>query len=93
MPFIDLTVLRSLNFGSMGLDTKTEKSLEKIRRQIVQQDKRRRRMLQYFDLAIERITTGASIAELAKRHHLSEEKVRRYIDRAVLLARSRMFER
>ena len=77
----------------MGLDTKTEKSLEKIRRQIVQQDKRRRRMLQYFDLAIERITTGASIAELAKRHHLSEEKVRRYIDRAVLLARSRMFER
>jgi AraC-like DNA-binding protein len=77
----------------MGLDTKTEKTLEKIRRQIVQQDKRRRRMLQYFDLAIERITTGASIAELAKRHHLSEEKVRRYIDRAVLLARSRMFER
>jgi len=58
----------------MGLDTKTEKTLEKIRRQIVQQDKRRRRMLQYFDLAIERITTGASIAELAKRHHLSEEK-------------------
>ena len=77
----------------MGLDTKTEKTLEKIRRQIVQQDKRRRRMLQYFDLAIERITTGASIAELAKQHHLSEEKVRRYIDRAVLLARSRMFER
>jgi hypothetical protein len=77
----------------MGLDTKTEKTLEKIRRQIVQQDKRRRRMLQYFDLAIERITTGASIAQLAKRHHLSEEKVRRYIDRAVLLARSRMFER
>jgi len=77
----------------MCLDTKTEKTLEKIRRQIVQQDKRRRRMLQYFDLAIERITTGASIAELAKRHHLSEEKVRRYIDRAVLLARSRMFER
>jgi len=77
----------------MGLDTKTEKTLEKIRRQIVQQDKRRRRMLQYFDLAIERITTGASIAQLAKQHHLSEEKVRRYIDRAVLLARSRMFER
>ena len=77
----------------MGLDTKTEKTLEKIRRQIVQQDKRRRRMLQYFDLAIERITTGASIAQLAKRHHLSEEKVRRYVDRAVLLARSRMFER
>ena len=77
----------------MGLDTKTEKTLEKIRRQIVQQDKRRRRMLQYFDLAIERITTGASIAQLAKRHHFSEEKVRRYIDRAVLLARSRMFER
>ena len=77
----------------MGLDTKTEKTLEKIRRQIVQQDKRRRRMLQYFDLAIERITTGASIAQLAKRHHLSEEKVRRYIDRAVLLARSRMFEK
>jgi len=77
----------------MGLDNKTERTLEKIRRQIVQQDKRQRRMLQYFDLAIERITTGASIAELAKRHHLSEEKARRYIDRAVLLARSRMFER
>jgi hypothetical protein len=44
-------------------------------------------------LAIERLTTGAATAELAERHHLSEGKVRRYIDRAVLLARSRMFER
>jgi hypothetical protein len=77
----------------MALDIKTEKSFEKIRRQIVQTDKRQRRMLQCIELAIERITTDASVAELAKRHHLSQEKVRRYIDRAVLMARSRMFER
>jgi len=72
---------------------KVEKRLEKVRRQIVQRDKRQRRMLQYIDLAIERLTTGAATAELAERHHLSEGKVRRYIDRAVLLARSRMFEK
>jgi hypothetical protein len=77
----------------MPLDIKTEKIFEKIRRQIVQTDKRQRRMLQCIELAIERITTDASVAELAKRHHLSQEKVRRYIDRAVLMARSRMFER
>jgi Mor family transcriptional regulator len=71
----------------------TEKALEKIRCRIVQKDKRQRQMLQCIDLAIERITTGARIAELAKRHRLSEEKVRRYIDRAIFLARSRMFER
>jgi hypothetical protein len=72
---------------------KTEKTLEKIRHQIVQKDKRQRRMLQCIDLAIERITTGAGIAQLAKRHNLNEAKVRRYIERAVLLARSRMYER
>jgi hypothetical protein len=72
---------------------KVEKQLEKIRRQIVQRDKRQRRTLKYIDLAIERLTTGAATAELAKRHHLTEGKVRRYIDRAVLLARSRMLER
>ena len=71
----------------------TEKVLEKIRRQIVQKDNAQRRMVLCVDLAIERITTGVRIAELAKRHHLSEEKVRRYIDRALFLARSRMFER
>lgn len=72
---------------------KTENALEKIHRQIVQKDKRQRRMLQCIDLAIERIATGAGITELAKRHHLSESRVRRDIDRAVFLARSRMFER
>ena len=71
----------------------TERALEKIRRRIVQKDKRQRRMLQCIDLAIERIATGAGITELAKRHHLSESRVRRDIDRAVFLARSRMFER
>lgn len=88
------TALRSLHITRrMALDIKTEKIFEKIRRQIVQTDKRQRRMLQCIELAIERITTDASVAELAKRHHLSQEKVRRYIDRAVLMARSRMFER
>jgi len=71
----------------------TEKALEKIHRQIVQKDKRQRRMLQCIDLAIERIATGAGITELAKRHNLSESKVRPSIDSAVLWARSRMFER
>jgi hypothetical protein len=49
MPFIDLTAPRSLELRLDGLGYQTEKTLEKIRRQIVQQDKRRRRMLQYFD--------------------------------------------
>jgi hypothetical protein len=94
MPLNRFTALRSLHITRrMALDIKTEKSFEKIRRQIVQTDKRQRRMLQCIELAIERITTDASVAELAKRHHLSQEKVRRYIDRAVLMARSRMFER
>ena len=88
------TALRSLHdTRRMALDIRTEKIFEKIRRHIVQTDKRQRRMLQCIELAIERITTDASVAELAKRHHLSQEKVRRYIDRAVLMARSRMFER
>jgi hypothetical protein len=34
-----------------------------------------------------------SIAELAKRHHLTESKLRRDIETAIFLARSRMFER
>jgi hypothetical protein len=34
-----------------------------------------------------------SIAEMAKRHNLTESKVRRDIDTAILLARSRMFEK
>jgi len=72
---------------------KVEKTLEKIRRHIEQKDKRQRRLLQCIDLAIEHISTGASVGELAKRHHLSAYKVRRYIDNAVFLARSRMYER
>jgi len=65
----------------------------KIRREIVQRDKRLRRALHCIELAIERITTGMSIAEMAKRHNLTESKVRRDIDTAILLARSRMFEK
>jgi hypothetical protein len=72
---------------------KVEKRLEKIGQQIMQRDKPQRRTLLYIDLAIERLTTGAPTAELAKQYRLSEGKVRRYIDRAVLLARSRMFEK
>ena len=72
---------------------KVEKALEKIRRHIEQRDKRQRRLLQCIDLAIEHISTDASVVELAKRHNLSAYKVRRYIDNAVFLARSRMFER
>jgi hypothetical protein len=72
---------------------KVEKALEKIRRDIEQRDKKQRRLLQCVELAIEHITTGASVVELAKRHNLSAYKVRRYIENAVFLARSRMFER
>jgi hypothetical protein len=72
---------------------KVEKALEKIRRHIEQRDKRQRRLLQSLDLAIEHISTGASVVELATRHNLSAYKVRRCIDNAVFLARSRMFER
>jgi hypothetical protein len=72
---------------------KVEKKLAKIQREIVQRDRRQRRVLQCIELAIERITTGMSIAELAKRHHLTESKVRRDIETAIFLARSRMFEK
>jgi len=70
-----------------------EKRPEKIRGRILQRDKRQRRMLLSINLAIERMTTGVAISELAERHRLSEEKVRRYIENALLLARSRMFEK
>ena len=72
---------------------KVEKKLAKIRREIVQRDKRQRRALECIELAIERITTGMSIAELAKRHNLTDSKVRRDIETAIFLARSRMFEK
>ena len=72
---------------------RAEKRLAKIRREIVQSDKRQRRVLQCIELAIERITTGMSIAELAKQHHLTESKVRRDIETAIFFARSRMFEK
>jgi hypothetical protein len=72
---------------------RAEKKLAKIRREIVQSDKRQRRALQCIELAIERITTGMSIAALAKRHNLTESKVRRDIETAIFLARSRMFEK
>ena len=72
---------------------KVKKALAKIRRHIEQKDKRQRRLLLCIDLAIEHMSTGASAVELAKRHDLSAYKVRRYIETAVFLARSRMFER
>ena len=72
---------------------KIEKKMAKIRHQIIQRDKRQRHLLQCIDLAIERITTGASSAELAKRHNLTESKVRRLIENAIFLARSRMYEK
>ena len=71
---------------------RAEKKLAKIRREIVQTNKRQRRVLHCIELAIERITTGMSIAELAKRHNLTESKVRRDIEIAIFLARSHMFE-
>ena len=70
---------------------RAERKLAKIRR--VQRDKRLKRALHCIELAIERITTGMSIAEMAKRHNLTASKVRRDIDTAILLARSRMFEK
>jgi hypothetical protein len=72
---------------------RVEKKLAKIRREIVQRDRRQRRVLQCIELAIERITTGMSIADLAKRHALTESKVRRDIETAIFLARRRMFEK
>ncbi len=72
---------------------KIEKKMAKIRQKIIQRDKRQRQILECIDLAIERITTGASIAELAKRHNLSESKVRRHIENAIFLARSRLYEK
>ena len=72
---------------------RAERKLAKIRREIVQRDKRLKRALRCIELATERITTGMSIAEMAKRHNLTESKVRRDIDTAILLARSRMFEK
>jgi len=50
-------------FGWMILDMEMEKTLKKIRRQIVQKDKKQWRMLQSIDLAIDHITSGAGIAE------------------------------
>jgi hypothetical protein len=72
---------------------RVERKLAKIRREIVHRDKRLRRALHCIELAIERITTGMSIAELAERHNLSQSKVRRDIETAIFLARSRMFEK
>ena len=45
------------------MDMEMEKTLKKIRRQIVQKDKKQWRMLQSIDLAIDHITSGAGIAE------------------------------
>jgi hypothetical protein len=72
---------------------RAEKKLAKIRREILQNDKRQKRLLRCIELAIERITTGMSIAELAKRHNLTESKVRPDIETAIFLARRRMFEK
>ena len=60
---------------------------------IVQKNKRQKRLLQCIELAKERIKTRMSIADLAKRHNLTEHKVRRDIETAIFVARSSMFER
>ena len=70
-----------------------EKKIAKIQLKIIRKDKRQRQLLHCLELAIERITTGATITELAKRHNLSESKVRRHIENAIFLARSRMYEK
>lgn len=72
---------------------KIEKKIAKIQLKIIRKDKRQRQLLHCLELAIERITTGATITELAKRHNLSESKVRRHIENAIFLARSRMYEK
>ena len=72
---------------------RVERKLAKIRHEIGQRDKHQKRVLECIELAIERITTGMSIAELAKRHNLTQSKVRRDIETAIFLARSRMFEK
>ena len=41
--------------------------MDKIRRKIVQTDKRQRRLLQCIELAIEQISTDVSIADLSRR--------------------------
>lgn len=80
-----------LSLGSNHILIKVEKKLEKVRREIMAADKRNRRLLQSVELAIEQITTDASVADLAKRHHLSEAKVRRSIENAIFMARTRMY--
>lgn len=50
------------------------KTLAKIWREIVQKDKHQKRLLQCIELAMERIKTRISIADLAKRHNLTEHK-------------------
>ena len=80
-----------LRVGSNHTLIKVEKKLERVRREIMATDKRNRRLLQSVELAIEQITTHASVADLAKRHHLSEAKVRRSIENAIFLARTRMY--
>ena len=80
-----------LSVGSDHTLIKVEKKLERIRREIMATDKRNRRLLQSLELAIEQLTTHASVADLAKRHHLSEAKVRRLIENAIFMARTRMY--
>ena len=60
---------------------------------IVQKNKRQKRLLQCIELAKERIKTRMSIADLAKRHNLTEHKVRRDIETVIFLARSSMFKK
>ena len=69
------------------------KTLAKIWREIVQKDKHQKRLLQCIELAMERIKTRISIADLAKRHNLTEHTVRRDIKTAIFVARSSMFKR
>lgn len=70
---------------------RVEKKLERIRHEIVASDTHHRRLLKSIELAIEQITTHASVADLAKRHNLTEAKVRRSIENAIFMARTRMY--
>ena len=79
--------------SSRSGDHRVENTLAKIWREIVQKNKRQKRLLQCIELAKERIKTRMSIADLAKRHNLTEHKVRRDIETVIFLARSSMFEK
>ena len=64
-----------MSFIQNAIILRVEKRLARSRQKIVQKDKRLRRTLQCIDLAIEHVTTGTRITELAKRNNLTESKI------------------